>query len=93
MLSNNLELPPLNGFAARSTWLMLITTALGVTSALGIDLAGMLAEIGVGSTPEEIIASGERAVAAWQLLAPVLTGTWMYFERRAPKYRLVWPWS
>jgi hypothetical protein len=92
-LSNNTGLPPLNGMAARSTWLVVLATLFAIASAVGIDLGGILAEMGIGATPEEVVASGERAVAAWQVVAPHLLGTWAWIERRAPKYRLVWPWS
>jgi hypothetical protein len=92
-LSNNTDLPELNGFAARSTWLILIGVLFAAASAVGIDLGHVLGEMGIGATPMAVLASGERAIDAWQLIAPQLLGIWAWVERRAPKYRLVWPWS
>lgn len=90
VLSNNTDLPELNGFAARSTWLILIGVLFAAASAFGLDLGHVLAEMGIGATPEEVLASGERAVSAWQLIAPQLLGIWAWIERRAPRYRLIW---
>ncbi len=93
ILSNNTTLPTLNGFAARSTWLILVSAVLTILNSLGIDLAGALTEIGIGGTPEQIVASAERVVSAWQIVAPYLLGLWAWIERRAPNFRLVWPWT
>lgn len=92
-LSNNTGLPPLNGMAARSTWLVVLGTLFTLASAVGLDLGGLLGATGIGATPEEVVATGERFVGAWQLVAPQLLFLWAWIERRAPNYRLVWPWS
>lgn len=93
MLSNNLALPALSILQARSTYAQLLLIASVLLNALGIDLFAALSEMGLGSSPEEVIATGDRAVAAWQQVAPLAFGIWAWMERRAPSYRLVWPWS
>lgn len=91
-LSNNTDLPVLNGFAARSTWLMVIAAAVQVCTMCGIDLMAIAAAMGIGGTPEEVVASAERVISAWQMVAPLLLSIWAWVERRAPNFRLVWPW-
>jgi len=89
-LSNNLDLPELPAWQARSFWLTLLSAIAIVLNALGIDLWQITAGMGLGATPDEVAASGGRAVAAWQMLAPMVLGIWAWIERRAPRYRLVW---
>ena len=89
-LSNNLDLPELPAWQARSFWLTLLSAGAIVLNALGIDLWQITAGMGLGATPDEVAASGGRAVAAWQMLAPMALGIWAWIERRAPRYRLVW---
>jgi hypothetical protein len=91
-LTNNTELPTLNGFAARSTWLMVIAAVVQVCTMLGIDLLAILGAMGFGSTPDAIVASAERVISAWQMIAPLAFSLWAWIERRAPNFRLVWPW-
>lgn len=87
-LSNNISLPMLPLFAARSTWAMVFATLITVFSALGIDLLGFFTSIGAGSTPDEVLATGQRVVSAWQIVAPLAFGFWAWIERRAPNFRL-----
>lgn len=89
MLANNTNLPELPTLMARSTWAILLAFAVSFANARGFDLMGFFAEIGAGSTQDEVIATGERAVSAWQLFAPLVLGLWAWIERRAPNYRLV----
>lgn len=89
MLSNNLTLPTLSALQARSTWAIVTMTAITLANAFGIDLLAFFAAIGAGSSPEEVIETGERVVSAWQSVAPLLLGLWAWIERRAPNYRLV----
>jgi hypothetical protein len=82
-------LPPLFAPMARSFWaqaLLLISVALNTA---GIDLFRMLGEMGLGRSPEEVLATSDRVVSAWQQLAPLVFGLWAWLERRAPNYRLV----
>ena len=88
-LSNNADLPALAGFAARSTWLILAAAMFTTFSVLGINLGAK----GIGATPEHVVAAGERVVSALQMVAPLVLSIWAWVERRAPSYRLVWPWS
>lgn len=90
-LSNNLNLPELSALQARSTWAIVIAAVITVFNALGVDLLAFAAQIGAGSTPEEVIATGDRLVAAWQTVAPLVLGFWAWVERRAPNYRLTLP--
>ncbi len=90
---NNTELPVLNGFAARSFWLQLLTVVAMVLNSQGIDIWAALREAGLGGNPAQVLATGDRIVSIWQQALPIVTGLWAYFERRAPHYRLVWPWK
>lgn len=88
MLSNNVDLPTLNFFAARSTWAMVFAAAITVANAVGLDLMAFFGQIGAGGTPEEVLATGDRLVSAWQAVAPLALGLWAWIERRAPNFRL-----
>ena len=92
-LSNNADLPALAGFAARSTWLILAAAMFTTFSVLGVDLGAILGAMGIGAMPEEVVAAGERVDSAWQMVVPLVLSIWAWVERRAPNYRLVWPWS
>ncbi|MDN5785732.1 hypothetical protein [Pseudorhodobacter sp.] len=87
-LSNNITLPTLPLFAARSTWAMVIAALITIFNTLGIDLLGFFTSIGAGSTPDEVLATGQRVVSAWQIVAPLALGFWAWVERRAPNFRL-----
>lgn len=89
MLANNTDLPELPALMARSTWAILLAFAVSIANARGFDLMGFFAEIGAGTTQDEVIATGQRAVSAWQIIAPLVLGLWAWIERRAPKFRLV----
>jgi len=88
ILSNNAALPDLPAWQARSFWAMLLAVVATAANAFGVDLFGFLGQIGAGATPDEVIATGERAISAWQMLAPLVLGIWAWLERRAPNYRL-----
>jgi hypothetical protein len=90
---NNLNLPELNGFKARSFWLMLLTMIATVLNMQGIDVFKALREMGIGGNAQQVLATGDRLVGIWQQVLPLVTGVWAYLERRAPNYRLVWPWK
>ncbi|MGZ9811268.1 hypothetical protein ACXN5S_12470 [Pseudoroseicyclus sp. H15] len=92
-LSNNSELPDLPAWQARSFWAMLLSVVVVLCTLVGFDVLGWLGEIGAGGTEEAVLETGDRVVAAWQLVAPLVLGFWAWIERRAPNYRLVWPWS
>ena len=88
MLANNLALPTLPALAARSTWAILLAAAVTLANVIGIDLMAFLAEVGAGATTDEVIATGEKAISAWQAVAPLIFGIWAWVERRAPNFRL-----
>lgn len=90
---NNIALPELNGFAARSFWLQLLTVVAMILNSQGIDIFAALREAGLGGNPQQVLATGDRIVSIWQQALPIVTGIWAYLERRAPHYRLVWPWN
>lgn len=87
-LSNNISLPNLPLFAARSTWAMVFATLITLCNALGIDVLGFFTSIGAGSTQDEVLATGQKVVSAWQVVAPLVLGFWAWIERRAPNFRL-----
>lgn len=84
----NHSLPPLNPFYARSTYAMILAMVLTLASSFGIDLFHWTESLGLGGTEEELIATGERAVSAVQVLLNIASGIWFWWERRAPNYRL-----
>lgn len=88
-LSNNTDLPEISAWKVKSFWLQLLLVATIVLNYLGIDLTKALAEMGLGNSPEEVVATGQRAVNAFQeVFIPIILGVWMWLERRAPKFRL-----
>jgi hypothetical protein len=93
MLSNNPNLPDLPAWQARSTWAILLAALITLANFVGFDLLGFTSEVGAGATPDQVIDTGNRLVSAWQIVAPLIFGLWAWVERRAPNYRLVWPWS
>lgn len=92
LISNNLDLPPLPSWQARSFLAQLLLVLAVALNVCGIDLFAALAEMGLGATPDEVLANGERAVSAWQSVAPLVFGVWAWVERQAPRYRLTWGW-
>jgi hypothetical protein len=64
-----------------------------VLNSQGIDIWAALREAGIGGNPAQVLATGDRIVSLWQQALPIVTGIWAYLERRAPHYRLVWPWK
>ena len=83
-------LPPLPVWQARSTIAQILLVGSVAANALGIDLIGGLSEIGLGSTPDQIV---DKGISIYQTVAPVAFGLWAWIERRAPSYQLVWPWT
>lgn len=81
-------LPPLNPFKARSTYAMILTLVLAVCGSLGIDLFAWTSELGLGANEDELVATGEQAVSAIQVLLNIGAGIWLWVERRAPNFRL-----
>ena len=83
-------LPTLPVWQARSTIAQALLIGSVAANALGVDLIGVAAEIGLGSTPDQIADTG---ISIYQTVAPVAFGVWAWLERRAPSYQLVWPWG
>jgi hypothetical protein len=86
----NASLPSLPVWRARSFWAQLLLLAVGLASLLGIDLLASLSAMGLGDSPEEVLATGERAVAAANVILMIGAGVWAWVERQAPHHRLVW---
>lgn len=90
VLSNNKALPALPAWKARSFWLTIITAGVALANTMGVDLLGILSEMGLGSSPNAVIDNASRGVGAVQQLIPIATGIWAWVERRAPNFRLTW---
>lgn len=91
-VANNLALPDLAVWKARSFWVQVLLLATVLANTFGVDLMAVLAGMGLGSDPDAVLANGARVVGAWQMVAPLVLGIWAWVERRAPNYRLVfWP--
>lgn len=88
-LPPNTALPALPVWRAPSFWLQALFVLTGLLNVAGIDLMAILAGMGLGSSPAEVVASGERAVSLVQQLLMILFGVWSYIERKAPHFRLV----
>lgn len=88
-LSDNRALPEISAWRVKSFWLQLLLIATIALNYLGIDLMAELGEMGLGRTPDEVVATGARAVNAFQeVILPIILGVWMWLERRAPQFRL-----
>ncbi|TRD18379.1 hypothetical protein [Palleronia caenipelagi] len=87
-LGPNGSLPDLPAWRATSFWVQLLSVAIMVASAFGIDLLAVFGQLGLGDTPDEILATGEQAVSAVQILASLGLSVWAYLERQAPHFRL-----
>ena len=88
-LSNNTLLPEAPAYGVKSFWLLLVTVLITACNAMGFDLAASLCDVGLGCTAEDIGAKAEHAVSLVQQLLPIITAVWLWFERRAPNFRLV----
>ena len=88
-LSNNTLLPEAPAYGVKSFWLLLVTVLITACNAMGFDLAASLCEVGLGCTAEDIGSKAEHAVSLVQQLLPIITAVWLWFERRAPSFRLV----
>lgn len=89
MLANNLTLPELPFWQARSFWAQLLLVLSVLANAAGFDLFGTLRDMGIGSNPDEVMATVNRIGSALQVLSPIFFGIWSWLERRAPNFRLV----
>lgn len=78
----NETLPPLPIWQARSFIAAVLLLVIFVAKMFGVDLPAWFASHGFGSTPVQVT---ESILA----LIPPLLVIWMYLERLAPKYRLV----
>ena len=87
-LARNLDLPVLPMWKARSFWAQLLLVVTVLLNASGVDIYQHLGAMGLGSSQEEVLATGDRFVSAWQQIAPLIFGFWAWIERRAPNYRL-----
>lgn len=81
-------LPALPVWKAASFWAQLLLVLSVACNAAGIDLFAALSAMGLGATPDAVLANGERAVSAVQQLLPMIFGVWAWIERRAPRFRL-----
>ena len=94
-------LPPLPVWMARSFYAQLLLALTALANAAGIDLFGAFHGAGIAgctgvadaACSDAVLDAGVRAVTAVQTLLPVAFGLWAWLERRAPGYRLVWPWA
>jgi hypothetical protein len=89
---NNTALPELPVWQARSFWVQLLALAAVALNVVGIDLYAVTCEMGLGCDAAAVQATGDSVVAAWQMVLPFVLGIWAWAERRAPRYRLMWPW-
>lgn len=85
---SNANLPPLAAWRAASFWAQVLLVLSVVLNYFGIDLFAVLSDMRLGNSPEEVIATGERAVSAVQQLLPLVFGIWAWIERKAPRFRL-----
>ena len=85
-LGPNRALPPLSPLKARST----IATVLSVLALVGPLLGGGLGEVltEIAASTDLIQQETERAVNAFNALVGVASLVWLWWERRAPNYRL-----
>ena len=88
-LSNNTLLPEAPVYGVKSFWLLLVTVLITACNAMGFDLAASLCDVGLGCSAEDIGSKAEHAVSLVQQLLPIITAVWLWFERRAPNFRLV----
>lgn len=84
----NKALPALPAWMATSFWAQLLLALSVLCNTLGIDIFAVFSGMGLGASPEEVVANGERAVSAVQQLLPLVFGVWAWIERSAPSFRL-----
>lgn len=84
----NTSLPTLLAWKATSFWAQVLLVLSVIFNTLGIDIFAVFSGMGLGASPEEVIATGERAVSAVQQLLPLFFGIWAWIERSAPRFRL-----
>lgn len=85
----NPDLPALPAWRAASFWAQVLLILSVMLNAVGVDLFAALADMGLGSTPDEVAATGARTVGAVQQLLPLIFGIWAWLERAAPRFRLI----
>lgn len=84
----NKALPSLPAWKATSFWAQLLLVLSVLCNSMGVDIFAVLSDMGLGASPEAVIANGERAVSAVQQLLPLIFGIWAWVERSAPNFRL-----
>lgn len=84
----NKSLPALPAWKATSFWAQLLLVLSVLFNSMGVDIFAVLSDMGLGASPEAVIANGERAVSAVQQLLPLVFGVWAWVERSAPNFRL-----
>ena len=85
-MTANRELPALNPLKARSTIAALLTVVGAVSPLLGGGIGALAADVVANS--ENIQAGVETATASVNALIVVGGMAWLWFERRAPNFRL-----
>ena len=85
-MTANRELPVLNPLKARSTIAALLTVVGAVSPLLGGGIGALAAD--VVANGEGIQAGAQSAAEAINTLITVGGMAWLWFERRAPNYRL-----
>lgn len=87
-LPPNTALPPLPVWKAPSFWAQMLMVLTVLLNTMGIDLMAVFQGMGLGASPEEVVARGQHAVSVVQQLLPMVFGIWAYVERKAPHFRL-----
>ncbi|CAB4139342.1 hypothetical protein UFOVP346_38 [uncultured Caudovirales phage] len=75
-MAEKIKLPALNPFLARSTYATILTVVTAVSSAFNVDILGNF-----GTSEEGILDAVDS-------LLPVVTGLWLWLERRNPSFRI-----
>lgn len=88
----NTALPPIFAPFAASFWAQLLFVLSALCNIAGIDLFTVFKEMGLGNSPDEVIATGQHTISTVQQLITLFAGVWSYIERKAPRFRLTfWP--
>jgi hypothetical protein len=76
-MAENDNLPELPAWEARSFWVAIVTAALQIATLAHIDLLGYFGFTGT-----------EQAVDGIMQVVAIVGAVWIWFERKAPNYRL-----
>lgn len=79
----NTQLHPSPAWSHRSFLAALLTILTVICNAAGFDIFAWTTRLGLGASAEEVLANA-------QMLLPALGVIWLWWERRAPQFRLVW---